>query len=67
MDIVKLKPFDFAQAVAKGFLASGDPRCWRMVGGRLYLTFDARAQARWDANATALIARAHRNWPAVLR
>jgi YHS domain-containing protein len=55
-----------AWAIAEGHLASGDPLIWRLVGGKLYLNYDAKVQQRWAADIPGNIARANRNWPNIL-
>lgn len=53
-------------AAAQGYRASGDPRHWRIVGGRLYFNYDARVHRTWLADAEGFIAAADMKWPAVL-
>jgi YHS domain-containing protein len=55
-----------AWAVSQGYTASGDPRYWRVVNGKLYLNYDASVQATWEKDIPGFIAKADRNWPAVL-
>lgn len=55
-----------AWAVSQGYLAKGDPRHWRIVGGRLYLNYDGAVQKRWEADIPGFIAKADSNWPGVL-
>jgi hypothetical protein len=55
-----------AWAVAQGYTASGSPEHWRIVDGRLYLNYDAAVQHQWEQDIPGFIARADRNWPAVL-
>lgn len=56
-----------AWAVAQGYTAKGDPQAWRIVGGRLYLNYNAEVQARWNQDAPGNIAKANSNWPRVLK
>jgi YHS domain-containing protein len=56
-----------AWAVSQGYTAKGDPNAWRIVGGKLYLNYDATVQRRWEADIPGHIARANANWPAVLK
>jgi hypothetical protein len=56
-----------AWAVADGHLAKGDARVWRLVGGKLYLNYDAAVQQHWAKDIPGNISRANRNWPAVLK
>jgi YHS domain-containing protein len=56
-----------AWAISRGYTAKGDPTAWKVVGGRLYLNYDARIQARWAADIPGNIAKADQNWPQVLQ
>ena len=68
------RPGDFAPqfggycawAVSQHYLAPGDPKQWKIVGGKLYLNANARATQLWEADQTGAIQRGHANWPAVL-
>jgi hypothetical protein len=55
-----------AWAVSQGYLASGDPKQWKIVDGKLYLNFNARAKELWEADQAAAIERGNSNWPTVL-
>jgi hypothetical protein len=55
-----------AWAVSNNYTAKGDPLAWRIVGGKLYLNFNATVQNRWEKDIPGHIARADRNWPRVL-
>lgn len=55
-----------AWAVSQGYTASGDPKYWAVVDGKLYLNYDAKVQKTWDADRPGFIARADGNWPKVL-
>jgi YHS domain-containing protein len=55
-----------AWAVSQGYLASGDPQQWKIVDGKLYLNFNARAKELWEADQADAIKRGHANWPGVL-
>ncbi|MFO0690604.1 MAG: YHS domain-containing (seleno)protein [Myxococcota bacterium] len=55
-----------AWAMAQGREASGDPRFWKIVGGRLYLNYDASVQKKWEADIPGFIERADANWPRLL-
>ena len=55
-----------AWAVSQGYLASGDPEQWKVVDGKLYLNFNARAKELWEADQAASIERGKANWPTVL-
>ena len=55
-----------AWAVIQGYIAPGDPKQWKIVDGRLYLNFNARAKELWEADQTDAIKRGRANWPNVL-
>jgi YHS domain-containing protein len=55
-----------AWAVAQGRTASGDPRFWRIVDGKLYLNYNADIQQRWASDIPGNIRAANAHWPAVL-
>ena len=55
-----------AWAVSQGYVAPGDPEQWKIVDGKLYLNFNARAKELWEADQADAIKRGHANWPAVL-
>ena len=55
-----------AWAVSQNYIAPGDPNVWRIVDGRLYLNFNARAKELWEADLAGAIARGNANWPSVL-
>lgn len=56
-----------AWAVSRGYTAKGDPTAWKVVGGKLYLNYDAKVQERWAADIPGNIAKADQNWPQVLK
>jgi YHS domain-containing protein len=56
-----------AWAVANNNTASGDPKFWRIVGGKLYLNYNADIQSKWSKDIPALIAKGNANWPSVLK
>lgn len=56
-----------AWAVSRGYTAKGDPTAWKVVGGKLYLNYDAKVQQRWAADVAGNIAKADQNWPQVLK
>jgi YHS domain-containing protein len=55
-----------AWAVSQGYVAPGDPEQWKVVDGKLYLNFNARAKELWEADQADAIRRGHANWPGVL-
>ena len=56
----------FAWAVSQGYTAKGDPKTWRIVGGKLYLNYNADIQKKWEKDIPGLIAKGDANWPKVL-
>jgi len=54
-------------AVARGASVPGHPLFWAVVGGRLYLFYDAKARTAFIAEPGRLIDAAERKWPAVAR
>jgi YHS domain-containing protein len=55
-----------AWAMAQGYDASGDPRYWKIVDGRLYLNYDASVQKKWEVDIPGFIQKADLNWPKLL-
>ncbi len=55
-----------AWAISQNYIAPGDPQVWRIVDGRLYLNFNARAKELWEADLLGAIMRGNANWPSVL-
>lgn len=55
-----------AWAVSQGYTASGDPLVWKIVGGKLYLNYNAEVGARWAKNIPGYIRSADTNWPKLL-
>ncbi|MDZ3831227.1 MAG: YHS domain-containing (seleno)protein [Sphingopyxis sp.] len=51
-----------AWAMARGYLAPGDPTQYAVVDGKLYLNFNAEVKARWDQDRAGFIAAAEKNW-----
>lgn len=56
-----------AWAVSQGYTAKADPETWKIVGGRLYLNYNADAQKLWEEDIPAHIASGDANWPKVLK
>jgi len=56
-----------AWAVAQGSTASSDPDAWRIVDGKLYLNYSKSVQEKWLQDISGNIAKADKNWPAVLK
>ena len=55
-----------AWAVSQGYTAKGDPHVWRIVGGKLYVNYNASVQRTWEKDIPGHISRGEKNWPAVL-
>ena len=55
-----------AWAVANGYTAKGDPLNWKIVGGKLYLNYNAEIQSRWVKDIPGFIHKGDANWPTVL-
>lgn len=56
----------YAWATAQGYLAPGDPRFWRVVGGGLYVNDDGDVQLAWEKDIPGFIRSADANWPSIL-
>lgn len=52
-----------AWAVSQGYTADADPEAWKIVGGKLYLNYDKKVQAKWEQDTAGLIQKADVNWP----
>ncbi len=52
-----------AWAMARGYAASGDPKEWRIVDGKLYLNYDAKIKAKWEKDIPGFIVKADENYP----
>lgn len=51
-----------AYGAALGKKFDGDPRYWKIVGGKLYLNLNGDIQAEWSKDIPGNIARADKNW-----
>jgi YHS domain-containing protein len=56
-----------AWAVHKGYTADADPQAWAIVGGKLYLNYNASVQKQWQQGAEERIQAADQNWPKLHR
>lgn len=56
-----------AFAVGHGSLASGDPKVWKIVDGKLYLNISKSVQTSWEKDKDKLIKRGDANWPKLLK
>jgi YHS domain-containing protein len=55
-----------AWAVAQNYTAKGDPQNWKIVGGKLYLNYNADVQSKWVKDIPGFIRKGDGNWPTVL-
>lgn len=55
-----------AYAVSRGYTADIDPQAWKIVEGALYVNYSKRVQRLWEQDIPGNIAKARKNWPAVL-
>lgn len=51
---------------ANNSFASGDPKQWSIVEGKLYLNYDKNIKAKWESDQALHIAQADKNWPALI-
>lgn len=56
-----------AWAVSQGYTASGDPKFWKIVDGKLYLNYNGDVQKKWEKDIPGFVAKGNTNWPAVLK
>ena len=54
-----------AFGTAGGYKAKIDPKAWSIVGGKLYLNYDAKVQSEWNKDRTGYIDKADSKWPEV--
>jgi YHS domain-containing protein len=52
-------------AASQGYKAKGDPLNWKIVGGRLYLNYNAEVHATWEKDIDGFIRKADENWPSL--
>ena len=55
-----------AWAIAQGSLAKGDARRWKIVDGKLYLNYNKKVQADWEADIPGFIEQGDANWPSLV-
>lgn len=55
-----------AWAAAQNYVAPGDPHHWRIVGGKLYVNYNAKAQSTWERDIPGHIKAGDANWPGLL-
>jgi YHS domain-containing protein len=51
-----------AYAVSRGYTANGDPNVWKIVDGKLYVNYSAKAKSVWEEKQAENIEVAQRNW-----
>ena len=51
---------------AKKQRAPGDPNYWAVVGGKLYLNYNAEIQSKWSEGMNGFIKAADENWPMMM-
>ena len=56
-----------AWAVSQGYTASGDPQAWTIVGGKLYLNYDAEVQEIWQKDPAGYIKQANGKFAGLLK
>ena len=52
-----------AYAVSENRTADIDPLLYKVVGGKLYVNYDAKVQKIWESDIPGRIAKAEKNWP----
>lgn len=55
-----------AWAMARGDLAKGNPKFWRIVDDRLYLNINRSIQKKWEKDIPGFVEKANANWPGIL-
>lgn len=53
-----------AFAMANGYTAGIDPNAWTIVGGRLFLNYDAEVKKEWEKDSRQMIQTADKHWQA---
>lgn len=54
-------------AVAKGYTAKVDPTSWKIIDGKLYLSYNQSIKKNWENYQEKYIEDANVNWPEVLQ
>ena len=49
-------------AVSHGYTANGDPKAWKIVGGKLYLNYNEAVKKKWEEGEREYIERGDQNW-----
>lgn len=55
-----------AFGVSRGYAVGIDPNAWKIVGGKLYLNYNADVQKEWQKDIAGHIKKADANWPKIL-
>ena len=55
-----------AWAIGRGYTASGDPKQWKIVDGKLYLNYDAKIKKKWEADIPYFIKLADQIYPGIV-
>lgn len=55
-----------AWAVGHNYTASGDPKVWRIVGGKLYLNYNREIGQKWAQDIPGYIRSGDANWPGLV-
>lgn len=56
-----------AWAAANNYRFAGDPKVWKIVGGKLYLNYNKDVQAKWEKDTPGLIKKGDVNWTSLGR
>jgi len=54
-------------AVAHGYTADADPQAWKVVGGKLYLNYNADVRLLWEQDIPGFLQKSEQNWPQFLK
>lgn len=54
-------------AVAHGYTADADPQAWKVVGGKLYLNYNADVRKLWEQDIPGFLQKGEQNWPQFLK
>jgi len=73
LDLFKANPAKYAPAyggfcafgVSVGKKFDGDPRYWKISGGKLYLNLNQEIAQKFNEDVTGNIAKAEKNWPSI--
>jgi YHS domain-containing protein len=56
-----------AWAVSHGYTANGDPKAWKIVGGKLYLNYNDAVKKKWEEGEREYIEQGDHNWTEFLK